>query len=86
MITEAILKINSNAKVVVRGSDIDTCQIEWLEGTTEISKADIKAQIPTVEQELKDQAQAKIDKKASAITKLKALGLDDDEVNAIIGA
>ena len=86
MITEAILKINPNAKVVVRGSDIDTCQIEWLEGTTEISKADIKAQIPTVEQELKDQAQAKIDKKASAITKLKALGLDDDEINAIIGA
>ena len=86
MITEAILKINPNAKVVVRGSDIDTCQIEWLEGTSEISKADIKAQIPTVEQEIIDEAQAKIDKKASAITKLKALGLDDDEVNAIIGA
>jgi len=86
MITKAILKINPNAKVVVRGSVIDTCQIEWLEGTTEISKADIKAQIPTVEQEIIDEAQAKIDKKASAITKLKALGLDDDEINAIIGA
>ena len=86
MITEAILKINPNAKVVVRGSDIDTCQIEWLEETSEISKADIKAQIPTVEQEIKDAAQSKIDKKASAITKLKALGLDDDEINAIIGA
>ena len=86
MITEAILKINSNAKVVVRGSDIDTCQIEWLEGTTEISKADIQEQLPIVEQEIIDEAQAKIDKKASAVTKLKALGLDDDEINAIIGA
>ena len=83
MITEAILKINPNAKVVVRGSDIDTCQIEWLEGTSEISKADIKAQIPTVEQEIIDEAQAKIDKKASAITKLKALGLDDAEIEAL---
>ena len=85
MITKAILKINPNAKVVVRGSDIDTCQIEWLEGTTEISKDDIKAQIPTVEQELKDEAQAKIDNKASANAKLKALGLTDNEIEALKG-
>ena len=44
-ITDAILAINSNAKVVVRGSDIDSCEIEWLEDTAEISKADIKAKI-----------------------------------------
>ncbi len=53
MIIETILKINPNAQVVVRGSDIDTCEIEWHNGTAEISKADIKAMIPTVEQELK---------------------------------
>ena len=29
MIIEAILKINPNAQVVTRGSDIDTCEIEW---------------------------------------------------------
>ena len=86
MIIKAILKINPNAKVTVRGDDIDTCQIEWLEGTTEISKADIKAQIPTVEQELKDQAQAKIDKKASGKQKLLDLGLTEEEVTALIGA
>lgn len=45
MIIEAILKINPNAKVVVRGSDINTCEIEWLEGTTPISKADIEAKM-----------------------------------------
>jgi len=49
MILDAILKINPNAKVVVRGSDINTCEIEWLEGTTPISKADIQAQFPIVE-------------------------------------
>ena len=85
MITEAILKINPNAKVVVRGSDIDTCQIEWLEGTTPISKSEIEAMIPTVEQELKDEAQAKIDNKASANAKLKALGLTDNEIEALKG-
>ena len=51
MIIEAILKINSNAKVVVRGTDIDTCEIEWLEGTTHISKADIKAKMTELQTE-----------------------------------
>ena len=49
MIIEAILKINPNAKVGVRGTDINTCEIEWLEDTTPISKADIEAQFPAVE-------------------------------------
>ena len=44
-IVDAILAINPNAKVVVRGSNIDSCEIEWLEDTAEISKADIKAKI-----------------------------------------
>jgi hypothetical protein len=41
--------------------------------------------IPTVEQELKDAEQAAIDKKASGKQKLKDLGLDDDEIKALIG-
>jgi len=49
MITEAILKINPNAEVSVIGSDINTCEINWLNGTTPISKADIKAQFSAVE-------------------------------------
>ena len=49
MIIEAIHKINPNAKVVIRGNDINTCEIEWLNGTTPISKADIQAQFPIVE-------------------------------------
>ena len=69
MIIEAIVKINPNAKVAVRGSDINTCEIIWLEGTTPISKADIEAKIaelPTEEEErtvrenLKASAKAKL--------------------------
>ena len=85
MIIETILKINPNAQVVVRGSDIDTCEIEWHNGTAEISKADIKAMIPIVEQEEADAEQAAIDKKASGKQKLKDLGLDDAEIKALIG-
>ena len=49
MIIEAILKINPNAVVSVSGTDLDTCTIEWLEETTEISKADIQAKIDETE-------------------------------------
>ena len=85
MIIQAILKINPNAVVTVRGDDINTCEIEWLENTTPISKEDIEAQIPVVEQELKDAEANKETKKASGKQKLKDLGLDDDEIQALIG-
>ena len=84
-IIKAIQKINSSAIVSVSGTDIDTCEIQWLDGTTPISKSDIKTQIPTVEQEIIDEAQAKIDKKASGKQKLLDLGLSEEEVKALIG-
>ena len=83
MIIKAILKINPIAEVNVRGEDINS--IEWLNGTAPISVADIQEQLPIVEQELKDEAQAKIDNKASANAKLKALGLTDNEIEALKG-
>ncbi len=84
MIIEAIKKINPNAEVSVSGNDINN--IEWHNGTTPIPVADIQAQIPIVEQELKDAEQTAIDKKASGKQKLKDLGLDDAEIKALIGA
>ena len=41
-IAEAIIFINPAAKFNTSGHDIDDCIIEWLDGTTPISKADIK--------------------------------------------
>ena len=51
MIIETILKINPNAEVVVRGNDINTCEIEWHNGTTPIPKADIEAKMVEVQAE-----------------------------------
>ena len=82
IIIKAILKINPNAKVTVHGNDINTCEIEWHDGTTPVSKADIEAMIPTVEAEIENAPT----KKASGKQKLKDLGLDDDEIQALIGA
>ena len=42
-IIKAIRKINPNAEVVIIGEDINTCEIEWHNGTTPIPKADIEA-------------------------------------------
>jgi hypothetical protein len=85
MIIEAILKINPSAEVTVTGKDINTCEITWLNGTAPIPKADIEAMIPTVEQEIKDAETKKINDKATAKSKLKALGLTDAEVEALQG-
>ena len=86
MIVEAIQKINPNAEVVVRGNNIDTCKIEFLNGTPEISKEDIKAMMPVVEQELKDAETQKETDASNGKQKLKDLGLTDAEIKALIGA
>ena len=85
MIIEAILKINPNAVVSIRGSDINTCEITWHEGTTPIPKADIEAkmsELPTAEEEAN---QTETDK-SSGKQKLKDLGLTDAEIKALTGA
>ncbi len=82
MIDKAIKAINPNAEFKIVEDNLDN--IEWLNGTTPISKADIEskmAELPTVEEE----ATAKENKKASGKQKLKDLGLDDDEIQALIG-
>ena len=45
---DAILSLNSNALFNIKapsGVDIDNAEIDWLEGTTPISKEDIKAEM-----------------------------------------
>lgn len=51
------------------------------DGATMPTEAEVNAKI----QELKDAEQTAIDKKASGKQKLKDLGLDDDEIQALIG-
>ena len=83
MICEAILKIKSDAQVSVSGRDIDTCTITWHDGNpTNITKDQIKAQIPNVEQDIVDIENNKVSGKA----KLKSgEALSDAEVEALFG-
>ena len=82
-IIEAILKINPNAEVSVSGEDINS--IVWENGTTPISKTDIEAQIPIVEQEIADAETQKETDASTGKQKLKDLGLNDAEIKALIG-
>ena len=83
-IGKAIKKINPSAEYTVHGDNTEN--IEWLNGTTPISIADIEAQIPIVEAEIEQEIQNAETKKASGKQKLKDLGLDDDEIKALMGA
>ena len=79
-VIKAILKINPQAQVSVKNNDIN--EISWHNETTPISKSEIEAMIPVVEQELKDAEAKKIADKEAANAKLRALGLTDDEIEA----
>ena len=82
-IFRAVKIINSNAEMSMSENDLDS--ITWENGTTPISKSDIEAKLTQAQNELDAEAQAAIDKKASGKQKLKDLGLDDAEINALIG-
>lgn len=78
---KAIKEINVNATYSMVDNDLD--QITWLDNTAPIAKELILAKIaefPTVEEE----KEAKANAKASALAKLSALGLTEEEVQAII--
>ena len=84
MILKSILKINPNAKFNIIGDNIDTCEIQWLDGTTPIPKADIEAkmaELPTEEEE----RTARENLKASAKAKLIAgQPLTEEEADTIV--
>ena len=82
-LAKAILKINPEADFSIDGEDIN--RIKWYNNTTPISKKDIQAQIPIVEAEIKQEKQDAINKKASAKSKLLALGLTEEEIKLTFG-
>ena len=78
-ILNACKKIYPNAEVTIKGEDFST--IKFYNGTPTMTEAEIKAKFSEVEAD----EQASINKKASGKQKLKDLGLDDDEIQALIG-
>jgi hypothetical protein len=85
-IFKAIKKINPSAEVSMSGNDISAVDtIIWENRTQPINKQDILDLVPECLAEIEAEEQAKIDNKQSALNKLKALGLNDAEIKAIIG-
>jgi len=85
-IYKAIKKINPNAQVSMSGNDMSAVDtITWENGTQPINKQAILDLVPECLAEIEAEEQSKIDNKQSALNKLKALGLNDAEIKAIIG-
>ena len=83
-IQKAISLIKNDAEYAIQGTDIDTCEIIWTDGNpTNITKDQIKAKMSQAETEIADAAAKKVADKASGDAKLKALGLTDDEIEAL---
>ena len=80
-IIDAIREIDYDRNFTIEGNNIDDCTIEWINGSAAISKDDIKAKI----QDIENNGTAKDQKKTSGKQKLKDLGLDDDEIQALMG-
>jgi len=82
-ICETILALNPNAVVSVSGDDVN--RIEWLENTPVISNNIILAKQTELQNAEDNRKEQEIANKQSALNKLKALGLNDAEINSILG-
>ena len=79
----AIKAINKDAEFIIDNNDLDN--INWLNDTTPISKSDIQTKMTELLDGDKTEKTNTTNKKASGKQKLKDLGLDDDEIKALMG-
>jgi len=83
-IFKAIKKINPTAEASMSGTDISALDtITWENGTAPIPKQQILDLVPECLAEIEAEAQAKIDNKNNALSKLQALGLSEAEVKEL---
>jgi hypothetical protein len=82
-LADVIKTINNSAEFCYSGDDINT--IEWLNGTTPIDKQTILNKQIELQSEEDNKEIIKEQNKQSALNKLKALGLNDAEINSILG-
>ena len=83
-IAKAIKAINPSAEFKYSNDDFST--LEWLNGTTPISQADIETKQTELQTEYAEAKTAALAKKASGKQKPKDLGLDDAEITELTGA
>jgi hypothetical protein len=82
-LANTIKSINNSAEFCYSSEDINT--IEWLNGTQPIANDIIFAKQTELQNAEDNKIAQQESKKQSAIAKLKALGLDEEEVKAILG-
>jgi hypothetical protein len=63
----------------------DYAELNWISDSSKPSKKTLDDLWETVQAEIEAEKAAKVDLKASAVAKLAALGLTEDEAKAIIG-
>lgn len=81
---QALHKLIPNTEWVWKGEDIDGLTI-LTEGVNKPTQAQINKAIKDIEAEEKSKADKLVADRASAIAKLAAIGLTEDEAKAIIG-
>lgn len=82
-ICETILALNPTAQVSCSGDDVNT--IEWLANTPVIANNIILAKQIELQNAEDNRIEQEQINKQSALNKLKALGLNDAEIKAILG-
>ena len=82
-ICETILALNPTAQVSCSDNDIN--RIEWLDNTPVISNDIILAKQSELQVEEDNRLVLEQQRKQSAIAKLKAIGLTDEEINSLLG-
>lgn len=84
-IGEAIASLRPGAEFVLYGEDVEN--IIWHTPDVEpLTVEEVAAEIKRLEETLFAEEEARIAAKESAMAKLAALGLNEDEVQAIVGA
>lgn len=83
-VAQAIMSLRPGAEWSMNGDDVEG--IIWhTEGAQPLTKAEVDAEITRLEAAAVAEQQRKEAARASAVAKLAALGLDADEVSAVIG-
>jgi hypothetical protein len=84
-IQDAVVSLRPNIEWSMNGDDVEN--IIWHTPDVEpLTTAEVEAEILRLEQAAVDAEAAKVAARESAMAKLSALGLNIDEVNAIVGS
>ena len=81
---DAVTNLRPDTEWVMRGEDV--AAIEWITPNVEpLTEAEVEAEMARLEQERADAEAERVAARESAVAKLSALGLNEVEINAMMG-